>query len=420
MFPNALKLVRIGGVQVRIDRSWFALAALFLFVFYQRFATAFPVATAAVMGVVAMALFFASVLAHELAHALEAKHRGIEVEGVTLFLFGGVTEMHLVARRPRDEFAVAAVGPYVSLVSAALFGLIATRLDIAGLAAGAQIAGMLGWLNLILAIFNFIPGAPLDGGRVLRSIVWAISGNRVGSIRFAARAGQLVGIALVALGVRALLVSPPQILAALEFGLIGWFVLRAAAGELRQAGVVAVLDQRTVASLDLPPVTPVDADQPLEMIADRLESNPTPGALAVSRDAMVIGVLRPADVFAVDAHDRRFRTAADLMQPLDGLPTTTPEQPLAALVHDLGSSELIVVRDGAGVSSVLTPALVEAAIARLQAADAADPERRGGRRRRGRRTAPDHLPDQPPEHLTDQVADAGPGTPDASDRETTS
>jgi hypothetical protein len=123
-----------------------------------------PTGIAVAMAIAGAVLFFASILAHELAHAFEALHRGLEVHGITLFLFGGVTEMDARSESPRDEFVIAAVGPYVSLLCGAAFGLLATYatwLFPAGLAQPvADVAGLLGWLNVLLAVFNLVPGAP--------------------------------------------------------------------------------------------------------------------------------------------------------------------------------------------------------------------------------------------------------------------
>src|SRR5207237_5474096 len=123
------------------------------------------------MALAAAALLLVSVLAHELAHGLEARYRGIPVGGITLFLFGGVTET-LEARRPVDEFAMTAVGPFTSLAFGCGLGLVAVAADHAGLHSLAAVCGLVGWLNIGLAVFNLFPGAPLDGGRILRAIVW--------------------------------------------------------------------------------------------------------------------------------------------------------------------------------------------------------------------------------------------------------
>src|SRR4051794_18079946 len=186
------RLARIGGITVRADASWLIAVALVTWSFWDRFDNdrRFGGNAAFLMALAAAVLFFVSVLAHELAHALEARSRGVPVGGITLFLFGGATEMQVEARRPIDEFAFTAVGPFTSLTVGCLFGLLAVTADHRGLAEAAEVFGVAGWLNVGLAAFNLLPGAPLDGGRIVRAVAWKLTGNRPRAVRIAARAGQ--------------------------------------------------------------------------------------------------------------------------------------------------------------------------------------------------------------------------------------
>ncbi len=235
MFSRAIRLLSIRGIDVRLDLTLVVLAALVVWTFTVRFAPEHGTLPAATMGLVGMVLFLGSILAHELAHALEATHRGIEVESITLLIFGGVTQMHAHSTRPRDEFAVAAVGPFVSLLCGAIFGLIGAYAD--GWAYGAETArvmGLLALLNVLLAVFNLVPGAPLDGGRVLRAGLWALLGDRSRAIRIAARCGQALGLAIVGYGV-VLAVRSPALIAAVWFLAIGSFLFWAAGSEHRMS-----------------------------------------------------------------------------------------------------------------------------------------------------------------------------------------
>lgn len=237
MFPRAFRILRLRGVDVRLDPTWAVIALLVGWTFLTRFSV--PGRTGAVattMAVVATLAFFGSVLAHELGHAFEARHRGLRVHGITLFLFGGVTEMDMHTHRPRDEFTVAAIGPYTSLVLASVFGLGAAALDwyLPAWDEPAAVLGLLGWLNLFLALFNIIPGAPLDGGRVLRAGLWALTGDRTRAKVLAARAGQGVAMLVWVAGLWAWL-DRGSPLAALWFGVIGLFMFTAARIERRQA-----------------------------------------------------------------------------------------------------------------------------------------------------------------------------------------
>ena len=224
---------RIGGVDIRVDSSWLVIAFLVTWTFWVQFQRDRGGAVALVMAVVGAALFFASVLVHELAHALEARHRGIEVRSITLYLFGGATETASEARRPGDEFAVTAVGPWSSLVLGCTFALLAYGADEAGLRAPGQVAGLLASVNLILAFFNLLPGAPLDGGRILDSIVWRVTGDHRRARRVATGAGRVLGSALIAFGFFEAVAVSGGFVGGLWLAFIGWFLFQAATAERR-------------------------------------------------------------------------------------------------------------------------------------------------------------------------------------------
>ena len=224
---------RLGGVVIRVDNSWVVIAVLVTWIFWARFDEHRGPAVALVMAVVGAALFFASILAHELAHALEARHRGMEVRSITLYLFGGATEIVSEARRPGDEFAVTAVGPWTSLVLGCSFALLAYGAEQVELSALGQVAALLAWVNLVLAFFNLLPGAPLDGGRILDSIVWRVTGDHGRARRVATGAGRMLGSALVVLGVFEMVAVSGGFLDGLWLALIGWFLVRAATAEAR-------------------------------------------------------------------------------------------------------------------------------------------------------------------------------------------
>src|SRR6266540_6005079 len=187
-------------------------------------------------GLVAAVLFLASILAHELAHALVARANGVEVEAITLWLLGGVAELRNEPKTPGAEFAIAVVGPVTSGVVGGLFGAVAFGLSSAeagGIAVA--VASYLAVTNVALAVFNLVPAAPLDGGRVLRAAVWRWTGDRTKASVVAARAGRIFGFVLIAAGVA-------QILLLGGFGgwwwlLLGWFIVQAATAEEARARI---------------------------------------------------------------------------------------------------------------------------------------------------------------------------------------
>lgn len=377
MFPRALRLLRLAGIDVRLDPSLLVIAALVAWTFVMRFAGEHGWGLGVGMAVLATLVFFASLLAHELAHALEARHRGIEVHGITLFLLGGVTEMRAGGRTPRDEFAISAVGPYASLVCGAALGLGATLAPLLGAPAGqplAEVLGVLAWLNIALAVFNLVPGAPLDGGRVLRATLWWLLRDRYRAVRIAGRAGQALAAALIAFG--AYVALPVDLggagggLSAVWWIVIGAFILQAARAELRQGDIDRVLDHRVVADvLPREPEPALTAEQP----ADVVDVGRTSDWLPVVDGDDVVGVLSPRAVVDLHPADRSVRMVGELMHPVhETLPEVAPETDLRALVDLLLSdAEAVVVRDRDRVLAVLREPDVARALEVLR--------RRGGR-----------------------------------------
>ncbi|MGH2691752.1 MAG: site-2 protease family protein [Actinomycetota bacterium] len=229
MFGDSWRLGRIFGIEIRVDTSWIFIALLVAYSLHERFRFLFPRLTSGAALLLAVGfglLFFVSVLAHEMAHAVMAKRRGIEVHGITLFLFGGATHAKVDSRRPQDELVVSVLGPLTSLVLGGLFLLVTSALG----GPDQPVAGgfrYLGGVNIALAIFNMLPGFPLDGGRVLRALVWRATGNFSRATRVASIAGQTVGYLLVALGLVFLAMGAGPT-AAIWMGAIGLFLAQAA------------------------------------------------------------------------------------------------------------------------------------------------------------------------------------------------
>jgi Zn-dependent protease len=343
MFPRALRLMRISGIDVRLDPSLIIIAVLVVASFGLRFAERHAVAVAVVMALVGTALFFASILAHELAHGLEARHRRIEVRSITLFLFGGVTEMHGGGRRPRDEFVISAVGPYVSLVCGAVFGLVATFSSLLGATLAGpvgEVAGLLAWLNVLLAVFNLIPGAPLDGGRVLRAGLWWLTGDRHRAVRIASRAGQALAVGIVGFGIYS--VTQPG--DAGWYGIwgivIGLFIFQAARSELRQSQVDQLLEEATVADLLAEPGPALERDRPLDLT----DPGTSTRLLPVVADGRLVGVLDAEEIRGLHPADRSARTAGELMEQATDLPSVAVDAPLRTLVDLLlGDADRVLV-----------------------------------------------------------------------------
>ena len=245
------------GIRFRLHYSWFIIfilvTVLLVYPDYRQWYYW-------LIGIITSLVFFASVVAHELAHSLMGRANGIPIESITLFIFGGIAEMTEEPKQPGAELKMAVAGPVCSLTIGSLFGFL--WLLIPNLAQ--PVAVMILWLAVIngaLAVFNLIPGFPLDGGRILRSIIWHFTGNYYRSTRIATRLGQAVGCLFILGGIVIIFLRPFDLswFEGLWMVVIGWFVLSTASAsyrELRWQEVNAIFTVSDVQSADSPSVPP--------------------------------------------------------------------------------------------------------------------------------------------------------------------
>ena len=269
---RSLPLLRLFGIRVGVNYSWFFVLFVVIFVLWDSLSETLDASATTVyaVAVVAAASFFASIVLHEFGHALAARREGIEVEGIDLFLFGGVMKMNRETDSPGAEFRVAAAGPAVTLLIMVLASVAAVLLagadsfwDAARLSAAADatpvevIVSLLVSMNLVLLVFNLVPAFPLDGGRIARALAWKLTGDRHRATRFAARIGIAFGYSLMLLGVLAIGVwGSDAAFDAIWFGALGWLLASAARGTLAQSQFTEQIAGITVADvMDAEPVT---------------------------------------------------------------------------------------------------------------------------------------------------------------------
>ena len=249
MFGESFSLFRVLGFEVRANVSWLFLALLITWSLAEGF---FPftypglaVATYWLMGLAGMLGLFCSLLFHELSHSVVARAYGLPVGGITLFLFGGVAELQAEPKTPRMEFHIAIAGPVASVVLGVAFSLLALLMEGAGVPGHiAGVARYLGLINFLLAVFNMVPGFPLDGGRVLRATLWHWKGDIRWATRWASRVGQGFGLLLVGLGIATVVLG--NIIAGIWWFLIGLFVQAAATAGYQQLLTQQAMRGRTV------------------------------------------------------------------------------------------------------------------------------------------------------------------------------
>jgi Zn-dependent protease len=268
---RSLPLLRIFGIRVGVNYSWFLVLFVVIFVLWDSLRNTLDASdtTVYVVAVVAAASFFASIVAHELGHAVAARREGIGVEGIDLFLFGGVMKMSRDTDSPGAEFRVAVAGPLVTLLVMVLASVAAILLaggdsfwDAARLSASADaspvevVVSLLVSMNLVLLVFNLVPAYPLDGGRIARAAAWALTGDRHRATRFAARIGIAFGWTLMAGGLALVVLVDGAALDGIWFAALGWLLAGAARGTLAQTRFTEQLAGITVADvMDAEPVT---------------------------------------------------------------------------------------------------------------------------------------------------------------------
>jgi Zn-dependent protease len=269
---RSIQLARLFGIRIGASPSWFVVLFLIIFYLSGQFGDVLEGAsqtTAYLVAVVAAFLFFVSLVAHELGHALVARRGGIAVEGIDLWFFGGLAKLSRDTRSPGEELRVAGAGPLVTAVIAAAAyagtraldgGAGSTVLGDEGTTPAAAVLGWLAFINIALLVFNLVPAFPLDGGRLARAAAWKATGDRAKGTVFSARLGQAFGVGLIGFGAYLLLTD--RTVDGLWLGVLGWFLLQAASGavgssrvqqRLSTVRVTDVMDREPVA---IPAATP--------------------------------------------------------------------------------------------------------------------------------------------------------------------
>jgi Zn-dependent protease/predicted transcriptional regulator len=358
MFGTSWRVGRIAGIEVRVDSSWVVIALLITYSMYLRTSVLYPELSgggAVALGILATVLFFGSVLVHELAHALVAQARGIRVQDITLFLFGGATRAKVESRGPGDEFLIALVGPLTSGLLAGLFGIVAGlgRDLLSRPLAGTF--GYLAWTNLLLAGFNLVPGFPLDGGRLLRAAIWKATGSLGRATRVASVAGQVVGWLLVAAGVAWLLAG--DLAGGIWFAFIGWFLVQAARSsyqDLQLQQLLGGVEAEDVMAANLLRVPP---ELSLQEAVDDYFMRYDHSAFPVDEQGRTIGLLTLRGVRRVPREQWPTRRVRDHMVPLGDQVVVAPDARMDGVVGKLQDGEtgrVLVAQDGE-VIGIITP-----------------------------------------------------------------
>ena len=291
-----------------------------------------------IAGVIGAVVLLGSLLAHEVSHALVARHNGVRVRSITLFVFGGVAQLEGEAHTPGADFRIAAVGPGVSLLLAALFG--AAKMVVVAAGGHGLAVSLLSWLweiNLLLAIFNLIPAAPLDGGRILRAGLWRRSGDHFRASVTASRAGRVLAIVLIVLGVLTFVSTGSAI--GLWPALIGLFVYSAARGEEQYALVQGAMVNLTVGQVMSPALPSVPSRTTVADMASFLWLYHGDIAAVIDDSGRLAGVVTARAVNGVPRERRPATTSNEIVIPLSAIPVARPEEPMSTLLERMAAKD---------------------------------------------------------------------------------
>ncbi len=366
---TSLHLGTINGIRIEVHFSWLIVFVLLLF----SLATGWFPATAPRQSVAlywltalaAVILLFASVLAHELSHSLVARSRGLPVNSITLFIFGGVSNIEREPQSPGVEFQMAFVGPLTSLLIGAISLVIAFSLDSIA-AAPKLLAALFSYVsivNLLLGVFNLIPGFPMDGGRVLRALIWKASGSLTKATRWAANVGQAIAYLMIMGGVW--LFFAGDVLNGLWIGFIGLFLLQAAQAESAHVRLEASIAGATVGDVMTAAPVIVTPNLPVQQFVDEYLLRTGQRAAPVVEDLegrRLIGIVTLRDVRQLAREHWSTTSIGQIMTPLAQLKTVQATQSLSdalPLIADAGVNQLPVVSDGRLVGLLGLEAIVE-------------------------------------------------------------
>jgi Zn-dependent protease len=368
MTRHTIPVGRILGISISLDYSWFLVAVLFTWLlaasYYPAAYPGWPPAVYWETGAITTVLFFLCVLLHELGHSVVAMRYHIPVRNITLFIFGGVSQIEGEPPAPAAEFWIAIAGPAVSVALGVIFT--ALRTAVASSAPLLAMATYLGYINLALAVFNLIPGFPLDGGRVLRAILWGSMHSLRKATLTAATVGRVVAFAFIVWGV--LLMLSGQFANGLWIAFIGWFLDNAASAQVQQQVIGNLLAGHTASEAMNTHYVTVPASTSLQDLVDHHILGGGTRTVMVTGDGEVAGLVTVHQVAVVPRDRWTTTTVADVMTPIARLkrirPTTGLWDAMTEMDHD-GVNQLPVTDNGRTVG-MLTRAGVISYLRTLQ------------------------------------------------------
>jgi len=359
MFRSSLKLFKVFGIEIRLDFSWFIIFALFAYYFgFNYFPAVLPGANNGIIAIVTfitVILFFTSVLVHEMSHSLVAKSQGTPVGRITLFLFGGMAQIEKEPETPKNEFIMAIAGPAASFVLAILFGIIwllTRQYEIIR-----EPVRYLTIINIILGIFNMLPGYPLDGGRVLRSIIWKVTDNIKKATLIASTTGRVIGFLIIAVGIFFLFTG--NFLNGVWFAFIGWFLQSSAQMGYRQLVFETSIKGVKVGDVMNDDIVLVEKDMSLQELVDEYFMRYRFGRFPVVEDLRserLIGIISLHDIKSIERQKWPETRVGDIVKTIDENEKVGMSMEISEAIKRMGKIGLghLVIMSGNKLKGIIT------------------------------------------------------------------
>lgn len=359
MFRNAVNLFEIAGFRIRIDPSWLLIAALIVWsLAVAYFPAQLPGKTQydyLALSVVSMLGLFASLILHELSHSLVARRFGLEVGGITLFIFGGVAELEQEPKSARSEFWIAIAGPAMSFALALVFYLSAAVMDSNGASEPLPVVlAYLGFVNLLLAVFNLVPAFPLDGGRVLRAALWHFRDDLFWATRIASGFGTVFGIFLIISGVLSLLTASS--IGGLWQILIGFFIVSASRASYQQLLIKTALKDHTVRSLMTTSPLTADVDDSVEHTVNEIMLKHNVSFVPVTEGNHLLGYVDTSLIQVIERDNWPTTRLGDILVVCDENNTVSGDMPVDKLFEQMAkeNQRKMLVGKAGGLEGVIS------------------------------------------------------------------
>ena len=358
--PNSIKLGKIAGIEIGVHWSWVFIFALITWSFaggiLEEYYPDWSDTRRWGVAVIVAVIFFLSILLHELSHSLVAKARGIPVEGITLFVFGGVSRLGREAESAGEEFQIAIVGPLTSLAIGAGFAIL--WLALRGPAPeAAAIAGYLAFINGVIAAFNMLPGFPLDGGRVFRSIVWARNRNLLRATRIASKTGEYMAYALMAAGgLQLVFLSNP--IGGIWMFLIGLFLRNASTSSYEQLVLQTTLEGITAGQIARRDFIAIPPDMTMDHLVGEMMLAGHGRCYPVVAGDELLGLITLTDAQQLDREQWPATSVYRAMTPLEKLHTVSPLEEAAAVLQLMSETDVnqVPVVEGSRIIGIISRA----------------------------------------------------------------